>query len=203
MVAKDFSDAGTQSPRALVQYLFINRVVSDSFLYDKRGEWDLNQLLPVMSSPLRKAAGVYIKDYSRFVRKYGEWQNSIPSFHSFLLMSNFDPLTLCDRAPKKVDVSPIALMSGTARFRVTYRLFGSRHLYSRSIEVILSRNQAKWSLDEVIYDSNAIPSLGNMQSLSGMLNFLSAQIRASELWASQHKNELRTQSQMLKEIGSQ
>jgi hypothetical protein len=202
VVAKGFSDADAQTPQTLVKYLFVDRVSSDAFLYDKRGAWDLYQLLPVMSLPLRKTAETYIKDYGRFVLKYGEWQNSIPPFHSFLIMSNFDPLTLCDVAPKKVSFSPVALTSGAARFRVSYRLFGSRRLYSRGIDVVLSRNQAKWSVDEVFYDANAMPALEKMQSLSGMLNFLSAQIRASELWARQHKNELRTQSQMLKEIDS-
>ena len=165
VVEKCFSEVDAQSPHALVQHLFVDRVSNSDFFYDKRGAWDLQQLLPVMNFPLREAAKAYLKDYDRFVSNYGKWQNSIPPFHSFLIMSNFDPLTLCDSAPTKVDVSPLTLTSGAARFRVAYRLFGSLHSYSRSIEVVLSRNQGKWNLDEVFYDSNAMPTLGNMQTL--------------------------------------
>jgi len=184
-------------PDALVRTVFIERVKNTRLLYEKRGIWDLQDLLPSFSSRLDEIVNTYVNDYTLFKSRYGKFEGSIQGIHTYLVLANFDPLTLCDRPPLKASLRKLEETNNRARFEVTYKLFGNRHPYLRSVEVLLVNYKGSWKIDEVHYRPNAIPALGEDQTLRGMLKFLSGELKESAKWAQQHPEELRTQSQMI------
>lgn len=195
--------AGTPaSADAIVSRYFISRT-KDQTLFQQAGIlWEIDKIQQDLSAETSNAAGRYVSVATNFKKDYAGLWGSITRASDPLLLLKSDPLTSCGNSPLEASQKVVQETADKIDYDVTYKFQRDDSRFSRTIRVILLRQQGKWVIDNVVFPPNTFPMLGSKQDFRYSLSWLTTELDEASKWAAEHRGSLQTQEQLLKRVRS-